>query len=772
MPLYLFAAAVGIALISLLPSLSVGLLVAVSLAALVSAAAGWVYRRRLLLALGCLLLGAAWATGYGLWLLHHLLPVALEQQAVVVTGTVEGLPQRGLSRGEPTVRFELAVDRAECGGAGSCARFPRRLRLSWREPPSVVPGQRWRLMIKAKRPHGFMNPGGFDYQTWLVRRGIGATGYVLSDGDHRRLGQRRPLDYWRWHLAGVLDQQLRELRYADVLKALLIADKRDIASSDWQFFRRHGIIHLMVISGLHVGLVSGLAFALTRWVSVLAGVARHADRVAAVAAIATALVYCLAAGASLPTRRALVMVTTYMLMLLLRREPVSGTGFGLALVLCLGLEPLAVMSPSFWLSFLAVLLLIMGFAGRIRRLGPLWVAVRSQWLVFVGLAPVLAAGFGQVSTHAPLVNLAAVPLFSLLVVPGNLLALALSVPCPAIALWLWDGCDRLLILGLGSLHWLDARWDLTLLDLPAAPWWWQCLGLAGVLLLVLPRGLPLRPAGLMLLLPLLLYPAQRPGHGAVDVSVLDVGQGLSVVVATANHLLVYDVGARYRQGRERYFSVAEAALLPYLRHRGRERVDALVLSHSDNDHAGAWPDLLRNLPVKRVITGETIEPLAADSCHRPRRWQWDGVRFRFFVLNAGLRSKRRASTNNHSCILSIEAGGHRFLLPGDIDSGVEKALVRQFGGQLQAQVLLAPHHGSRSSSSWAFVKTVRPDHVVYSTGYRNPFDHPAPTVVERYHHFVSDQHNTGRHGAILFQVRRGKLLTPAHFRQRKHGYWL
>ena len=765
--IYLLALAVGIGLASLMPRLQPSFLITTLVAAVLCAAACWRWRRRGLRVLLCLLLGAGWSMAYGLWILDHLLPSALEQQSLRVVGRVRGLPQLESGEGQSLLRFELAVDRADC--SPRCDRFPRGLSLSWRDAPQLLPGQRWQLDVKLRRPHGLMNPGGFDYQTWLTENGIGGVGHVLARGENHLLGRDNlSADYWRWQVARYLDSRLQGLASAPLLKALLIADRRDIPQRQWQLFRRHGIIHLMVISGLHIGLVSGLVFAVVRLCILAAGVTACPDRVAAVAAVLAALLYCLAAGASLPTRRALVMVVTFMVMLILRREPVSSGGLLLALLLCLVGDPLAVCSASFWLSFAAVFVLMAGLTGRIHAPARLRTVLRSQWLVFAGMIPVLALSFGQLALDSPLVNLAAIPLFSLAVVPMDLLALLLSRPLPVFARQMWSWADTLLGWLLQWLHTLDRALPQALVPLPSVPAPLAVLAVMGSLLLIAPRGMPLRYLGAPLLLALFCYRPPAPAEGELNLDVLDVGQGLSVVIETAEHVLVYDVGARFQLDKRHYFSMAEAALVPFLRSRGIDRVDTLVLSHGDNDHAGGWPELLDALPVSRVYAGEPIPRLPSSDCHRQRAWRWDGVDFRF--LSVPLPAN--APANNHSCVLQVSAGGYRFLLPGDIEEPVEKALVRHFHGELASAVLVAPHHGSDSSSSWALLKAVEPQQVVFSAGYRNRFGHPHRQVLRRYRVFNTSQHNTSVDGEVEFRLRANKLLTPTHYRDRVQHYWL
>lgn len=779
MRLKMVAAALGIAAVSLLPVLTPAMLLAVVIILLLLLLARrYCSSPQLSASLAlALLLGIGWSMAYGLLVLRSQLPVELEQVPLTVIGTVADLPVVASSYGEPVVRFEFRVEALQCAGLESkCTPALRRLRLNWVNPPAIEPGQRWQLSIAARRPYGLMNPGGFDYQTWLQRRGIGGVGRVLEDSGNRLLGvDYLCLDYWRGNIARLLDRHMQDYPHSALLKALLIADKRNISEQQWQLFRRCGIVHLLVISGLHIGLVGGLVFALLRGLLLLTPWRHRAISTAALVSTGVALLYCLAAGASLPTQRAVITLALVMLGLWRRRQGWARDALLQALLVCLLLDPLAVVGTSFWLSFGAVLVLAIGLGGqRAERRG--WRRVlRGQWVI-LGLAPVLAATVGQFSLLAPLVNLVAIPVFSLAIVPLALLGLVLLAPFPDVAQLCWRLADHILQglqLGLSQ---LSSYLPIDVWYVPQLPFALLISTALGALLLITPPGMPIRRLGWLMVLPLLCYRPPAPLHNDVNLAVLDVGQGLSVVVQTAGHVLVYDVGARYEQGNQRYFSMAQAAVVPYLRSRGIDYIDTLVLSHGDNDHAGARWELLDAMPVGRVVSGEPLPDLEAASCHGAADWQWDGIAFRFLSTpqQAGgiAPAAEVAGANNRSCVLRIEVGEQAILLPGDIETAVEQSLARDYRDQLAAALLIAPHHGSHSSSSWAFIKRVRPQHVVFSSGYRNRFGHPHPQVVERYRLLHSQLYSTAESGALEFRWRGGKLLSPTHYRRIKRRYWL
>lgn len=772
-------AVLGIALVSAFPSLTGSMLLATVVASVVCLGLRSRFPRRRIDPLLCVLLGMLCAEIQGLQLLRAQLPAELEQVPLTIHGTVIGLPESMRRQGVQSSRFEFRVDTVQCGRDGeNCARGLGLLRLTWREAPSLLPGQRWQLQVRLKRPRGYMNPGGFDYQTWLVARGFGATGYVVDGSGNRLLAvDRGSLAYWRGQLATVLDGQLQHLEQAPLLKALLIADKRDLKRRQWQRFQRHGVIHLLVISGLHIGLVASLVFALSRLLALLTPWRYRATELAALAAVCAALLYCLAAGATLPTRRAVIATAVVMACIAWRREGWARLALPLSLLACLLTQPLAIVSPSFWLSFAAVALLIIGLSGRIGPSGFFRLLLKSQWVIALGMTPVMLATLGQISWVAPLVNLLAVPLFSLVVVPSALTGLVMLPVMPLVSALCWQLCEFCLNALLAFLLRLEQALPLIYSHLPQLPLPVLASLAVAAVILVAPRGFPGKPMAAVTLIGMLLYQPPPPPPGDLSLTVLDVGQGLSVVVQTHAKTLVYDLGPRYELDEGEFFSTAQAVVLPFLRSRGIAAVDTLVLSHADNDHAGGWQTFLADMPVARVLVGEPIPQLPASRCSRDEHWEWSGVQFRFLQVGPvddGLDRESPAfqTSNNLSCVLQIEVAGQRILLPGDIETEIEWELVRDWAEQLAATVLVAPHHGSRSSSSWALVKHVRPRHVVFSAGYRNAFNHPSAVVQQRYQRIGSVLHNTSEHGAVEFRFSRGRMLSPTHYRPLRRRFWL
>lgn len=717
------------------------------------------------------LAGFVWAAALGQARLADALPEENEGRDIRLTGVVAGLPQTY----ENGVRFDFAVEQA-------AARVPSKLSLAWyrgwrheedgewHELQALHAGERWQLTVRLKRPHGNLNPHGFDYEAWLFERGVRATGYVRPDAGNRRL------DAFVWrpgHAVERLREAVRsrflralpERDYAGVLVALAVGDQRAIDGGLWQLFARTGISHLMSISGLHVTMVAALGAGLTSflWRRRPALMLRlPAQKAAAAAGWATAFAYCLLAGFGVPAQRTLYMLSVAALALLLGRAASASRVLALALAVVLLADPWAVLSAGFWLSFGAVALLFYIGAG---RLAPRhWLAEwgRAQWAVTLGLFPALLALFQQFSLVSPLANAVAIPVVSFVVTPLALLAAVLPV-------------DALLHLAHLILSWLMAfvAW---LAELPVAVWqqhappaWALGLAVLGCAWLLMPRGFPARGAGVVLLLPLVWVAPARPAAGELRLTVLDVGQGLAVHAQTAAHDLVYDTGPQYSPDA----NGGNRILLPYLRAAGVRRLDALILSHEDKDHSGGALSLLDGLPVASTLSAlPEGHPFREAPGHRPclagERWEWDGVRFELLHPEADAYEEKRKS-NDMSCVLKVSTPHGSALLTGDIETPSEQALSKRLGERLRAQVLLAPHHGSRSSSSPEFLAAVGADTVIFPVGYRNRFRHPHAAVWRRYEESGARLARTDRDGAVTVEFAVPRRLTFERAERRR--YW-
>jgi competence protein ComEC len=748
------------------------------LAALAAWRAGVVGR---VLARGCLLVLAA---GCGFWWAGWLaqarmadaLPAEWEGRDITVVGVVAGLPQAY----DRSLRFEFEVERVETPDA----RVPRRIVLSWwgagaRDGgavilPEVHAAERWRLTVRLKRPHGLANPNGFDYEAWLLERGIRATGYVRPKGERQRLDARAAgpgyaIEAARERLRDRIRGALGDAPAAGVIVALVMGDQRAISPEQWQVFTRTGVNHLMSISGLHVTMLSGLAFALANLLwrrSARLTLALPAVRAAAIAGLLAAIVYALLAGFAVPAQRTVFMLAVVALALWLGRASAAGHVLALALLVVLVIDPWAVLAAGFWLSFGAVAVIMLVSVHRLRPAHWLVNWARVQWAVTLALVPALIALFQQVSLISPLANALAIPLVSLVVVP---LALAGSVlPFDAVlqlAQWLMMLC-------VVALEWLAA--------LPAAAWqqhappaWAVVVALAGAVWLLLPRGFPARWLGAVAFLPLLLIAPAPPQAGALRLTVLDVGQGLSVVAQTQNHALLFDTGPGFGPGADS----GSRVIVPFLRAAGIRSLDAMIVSHDDADHTGGALSVLQAVPVGTLLTSlPDLDPLLLlgppeQRCRAGQAWDWDGVRFEMLHPDAATVAAPRLKDNERSCVLRIATAGGSVLIPADIEKRGERTLLASMPERLRADVLVAPHQGSRTSSSPAFVEAVAPRLVIFPVGYRNAFRHPHPEVLARYAAQGSAALRTDRDGAITVEFSPHAPPAVARYRGRYVRYW-
>ena len=672
------------------------------------------------------LLGLTWASVSAKSALDDRLPEKLDGQTLWLEGKVVGLPNNL----DGVVRFQLedAVSRRTL--------LPERIRVAWYAGPEVRSGERWRLAVKLKRPGGLANPGAFDYEAWLLAQRIGATGTVV-DGTLLKPAVSAWRDDIRQRLLSV-DAYGRE----GGLTALVLGDDSGLSPADWQILQDTGTVHLLVISGTHVGLLAGLLYGL------VAGLARWGlwPRVlpwlpsAWVLAFSGALAYGFLAGFEVPVQRACVMLGLVLLWRLRFRHLGVVWPFLIAVNMVLIAEPLISLRPGFWLSFVAVAILMLIFGGRLGAWSWLQSWSRAQWLIALGLLPVLLALNLPVSLSGPLVNLFAVPWVSIFILPLALFGTLLLgiAPIGESLLWLagfsMDGLFR-------CLAWMaDAAPAWTG---PAVPSWVWPLSLLGASLLLLPKGIALRPLGWPLLLLCIFPPQKSIPVGQVEVMQLDVGQGLAILLRTREHTLLYDAGPRFGE-----FDIGERVVLPAIRRAGISHLDLMVLSHADADHAGGAPAIQQALPVTRVLGGDVGRmplELSVESCRNGETWTWDEVKFTTWIW------EQAAEGNQASCVLAVQANGERLLLTGDIDVPAERAMLAQ-GFDLRADWLQSPHHGSRSSSSQLFLRAGAPRGVLISRGRNNAFGHPHPLVMSRYRFLGYEIHDSAELGAITLQL--------------------
>jgi competence protein ComEC len=695
--------------------------------------------------------GAGYATVRAQWRLDDRLTVALEGQDLRISGVVQGLPEYT----EDGARFVFAPDRAA---------LPRQLRLSWYAngqddigPPRLTPGDHLDLRVRLRRPTSQFNPGGFDHAGWYLAHGIGAKGHVREG---RRVGRASApsIDLLRDHLREWIGRNA-DPDVAPLLIAMAVGDQAAITEAQWTALRDTGTAHLVAISGLHVSiiavLVAGLVGMVWRRVPWLA-LRLPTGRAAIVAGMCAALLHGALAGYGIPVMRAVVMLSVAAIAAWRTRRPPAGRVLLLALASVLLLDPWAVLSAGFWLSFGAVSALVLVLAGRVGPTGRVLQFVRSQWAIGVLSVPMLLSAFGQISLVAPLANLIAIPIVSLFVVP--VLLLASATQCAWLLSVAGFALQRLMALLSHMAGWPMASWSGAV-----PPTVLLCFAALGAFLLLLPRGTPMRLSGLGMLLVTLVWSPARPVDGAFDARVFDVGQGLAVRIRTRTHVLMYDAGRSYYRGGD----AGRSVVLPALRHEGIDRLDRLVLSHDDSDHTGGAGSLLAGLSVAHITAsaGVHVPDRVLDACVAGDAWEWDGVRFGWLSPTADAHED---DDNNRSCVLQVRGRSGSLLLTGDIQRQAEAGLVAR--GVSPLSVVVAPHHGSKSSSSEALIDAAQAQHVVFSAGLGNVYGHPAPVVVSRWLHAGAQAWNTADGGLIDIHWD-GEVPVVAGYAQTHQRYW-
>ena len=664
---------------------------------------------------GLLVLGVGWTGAMAWQALELRWTTDASAEPLILVVEVDGLPQRGAlaSRFAARVLEAPAEHRALVG---------RRLQVSWfaDPPPELLPGEQWRLALRLRPPRGMRNPGGFDFERHALVQRIAAMGTVSGAGE--RLAPAGGVDLLRARIA----QHIEATGAAAprLLRGLAVGDTRGLEDADWDRLRLTGLSHLLAISGLHIGIVAGFAALWLRglyWLFPALAIRLPLPQAAALAALFAAAGYAVLAGLSLPTLRSLLMLGVALAAVLLRREGGLGQPLALSALALWLLDPLSLLTPGYWLSLGGVFWLLacvprgQGWRAALAGLG------RAQLVLGLALMPLSAVFFGGSSLIGLPLNLLAVPWVTLLVVPALLLGILL-LPWPLLA----APCLQLAGHSMQGLWWLAgqaAALPSAYLYLPEPPPLVLLLALPGLLLLLAPRGVPGRGLAALLLLPLL-WPARAPlADGEYRVDLLDVGQGLSVLVRTREHALLFDTGARSRGG----FDLGDAVVVPALRALGLSRLDRILVSHGDIDHAGGLGAVRAAFPEARAWSGEPRR-LGLERCVAGSRWRWNGVDFS--LLHPPEHFPELG--NESSCVLRVEGAGGRSLLPGDIGEVVETRLLRANGDGLAAELLVVPHHGSRSSSSPAFVAAVAPRWAAVAAGAGNRFGHPHEEVVERY----------------------------------------
>ena len=708
--------------------------------------------------LAYLLLGGLWALMQADSVLSNRLLPELEGKDIMITGIIANIPEH---HGQ-TIRFEFTPDKI------ADLILPHTMRLNWYKPLplAIYAGERWQLTVRLKQIHGMANPASFDYEAWLFQQRINATGYVRNHKDNKRLAAAPfySINALRQILLTKLSNHLQSSPNLGLIQGLTTGIRDNISFSQWQTLRLSGTNHLLAISGLHIGLAAAIGFFSMRWLwsrrakNLLLLPAMEA---AAIAGFFAALFYAALAGFAIPTQRALIMITTVMIAVLIRRPVAPSYVLACSLLLVLLWDPFAVLSAGFWLSFSAVAIIL--FSSQHRFPSPRWQWLKIHTLIAFGLSPLLLLFFMQTSLIAPVANLIAVPFISLIIVPILLLA--------TIMLWLYEPIASALLHladNLLTLFWplLDyfATLSFSHWTAPHLPFYYYLVVLIASLLLLSPRRFPAKWLGVIGLSPLLLFQPSRPAQGEFWFTLLDVGQGLAAVVQTKDHTLVFDAGPKYSDS----FNAGTAIIQPFLQQQGIKHIDTLVISHADNDHIGGAKPLMANIAVDTLLISMPNNKLPdALPCLAGQSWQWNQVYFAMLYP----AEKDNGSENNLSCVLKVSNTTGSVLLTGDIEHQAEQQLIPRYGNVLHATILVAPHHGSKTSSSTHFIDTVQPEVVLFPVGYHNRYHFPAKTISQRYQDRHIAQYNSADHGAIQFKIGINTMSAPLLYRQQVKHIW-
>ena len=710
------------------------------------------------------LVGFGWGSLHVSAALDDRLAAELEGQVQVLGGIVDAFV---ISRDD---LLSLQLGHVSRRGAGGIA-LPHRIGLAWYKAPAIPPLGAWcELHVRLKRPHGLANPGGRDAERTAFIRAIGATGHVIGHPGNlcADIAPRSSIVGLRRWISERIDAAIPMPETAAVIKALAVSDRSGFNASQWEVMIATGTGHLVAISGLHISLVAGWTFLLVRYAA--GGLFAHrqsytALRWAWLSALAAALVYAALAGFGVPARRAAIVIAVAALAALGGRRVLSSDSLCYALIAVVTVDPLTPLSGSFCLSFCAAAVLVWLGTGRRAPKNALALGWRSHLALAIGIAPFAALFFGRLSLTAPLVNLIAVPWSAVFVVPLTLTGVVCATMSDACASIAWNMAGRL---------W-EALWHFLEFVARASPPSYVAglvdaadavLLLIGLCIFALPRDIPGRMLSGLLLCALLL-PRQRPLHdGEFRLNVFDVGQGLAVLVETRSHAALYDTGPRF-WGRAT--DAGSEVVVPALKALRIGRLDALIISHADADHASGAGAVLNRIPTTRVLVAERAADgpdFATGLCRAPDTWAWDGVEFR--LLHPAPQDA--GSRNDRSCVLAIAGRDGRALLPGDVESSGEALLRARYGGELAADIVIVPHHGSRTPSSAAFVTTVAPRYAIVSAGYRNRYRFPHAEVVARYRDVGAEVLNTAEQGALTVEVSAEGIHVEG-YRLSGWGFW-
>ena len=663
------------------------------------------------------LLGFAWMGWFSTQNLNTHVEDVYLNQPILVTGVIADLPESSTDK----TKFIFSVN----------SPFKARVKLSWygKNHPDLQTGDAWQLQLKLKRNNGYQNLGGFDYEQWLFYKQIDATGYVRSSESNQLIEANRvnSIDRFRQKLRYSLQPFLQPLDFGGVINALIIGDRSFIKDSNWAIFKATNTTHLSVISGLHIGLISGFVFLLAQflWRRCQYCCRRiPAQVLGAYFGLLSAFLYALIAGFSIPTGRAFIMASVVFISLILRRHHNVWQLYGLALILVLANNPLSIFSVGFWLSFYVVGVIIYGVKQHQDK-SWLFRLLYIQLLISVATLPLIAWFFASGSLLSPVANLIAIPVFSFIITPLSLIGALLMLIGLSYPAELSFMVANQALAGLGYFLALLQQFEFNQWHYTQTQTLDLILFVLAVFIALSPKALKLRVSSVLILSSILFTPYEKIPKNRVIITILDVGQGLSQVVQTQNHTLLFDAGARYPSG----FNLGESVIIPYLQAKQINTLDKVIISHADNDHIGGLIDVLQTFEAGEILTS-TPDKITQQSshCYAGQQWRWDGVLFEILSPTQNTRLKG----NNASCVLKVSTDKFSVLLSADIEKKAEKQLIKYQKEKLNSDILISPHHGSKTSSTQAFLDAVSPSTVIVSSGFKNRFNHPAQQIVDRY----------------------------------------
>ena len=716
------------------------------------------------------ILGCFWLTWRAELVLSHTLPAHLEGQDLTIVGEIDGFPKQE----KQGWRFDFTPHAIFHKDVQQTFSLPR-IRLYWFGQHSLQPNALCTLKVRLKRPHTTLNFGVPDYSRYLFFHQIRAKGYVKK-AQACVENTKVTVDTLRFKIAHTIKQSLGNHPSTGIIIGLAIGEKQWISQEQWDVLRNTGTIHLVVISGLHIGLIAGFGFFIGRFIWKHLGHVSlwiPAQRIGILLGLIAALFYALLAGFLLPTQRALIMLTLFATNALSYRSvPISHILF-ITLLLILLWNPFEITLLGLWLSFGSVALIIYGVSQtqthykltdkshkKSKLINYLTNFSKVQWTVIIGMVPMLLFFMGYFPLTSFIANAIAIPWIGLVIIPLIFISMGLLYIVPTLGQWTLQLCAEMFDASWTSLHWLaEQPWGIYESAIP--PLWAFMLAGIGVLIILLPKGFPARWIGVFWLLPLFFHPKEQLPAGAIQFTLLDVGQGLSAVIRTQHHTLVYDAGPKIK-----------APVVPFFKSQGIRYVDKLIISHANRDHShgalyltqqlnvnqlmSSQPDRFSNYPVSDIV-----------QCQTKQIWWWDGVKFE--ILHP--RPDFSGDSNAMSCVLKIVSNGGSILLTGDIGKHVEYNLVTQVPEKLSADLLVVPHHGSKNSSTERFIQTVNPKIALFSSGYRNSFNHPHPSTLQRYQKYAINWLNTPDTGAIQFQITEKGISEPTLAKEARKRYW-